>query len=926
MTRRGGHSSEQDEEIKGLQDAFAARPEARSYRWPELTKGNKDATRELLCWLRTALRESRNVASYCPATGVLIAGDRGTGKTTVLLTAAQAVTSPDTFLDGVEPPEMREKLRPILDDLRGEVAWLDILDLEPIPSHANLLTTLLVRIRRALEKALGVEPKEHMPPSLLDEGDESPWDAIDQLVRDATHMWEDILPSLDVDKRVEQQIKAADIYAAFRDDLDRALDNVARALQKRRFGPGSNRRVVLVLPVDNVDRSVDHISNMRKLVRMTSGRQLWFVLAAGGSEFQLFLERAFYSELTTATKGPPSTQAWDEARTIARKQAATAMREVIPPIHQIKLRPVDAEEAWRFRIPARDGNGKSPELCALLERIPVRKRRDGDTQDRGGPEGGKEQAAKGPQMQLSDLFNIRGCLSSAAERCYREMLEAQYRYGFGDTQDRSDQDGSQEAGPPAPGTTLDPFAPFFSDAGRNALTLPIRSLLDLYLLLQRHVAREDTKGVRASTAGAANAQGSRSQPTTHETPYEDASADKAVWIAEEMLLNAINESDLPAWASERLRNRIIRNSARSRTFLDLSDRPLTSRRATSFFAQFSLYGYREPVAGTTIELGWPGDLQLHLAGPGHPEKLELPSIVAGWFMLLHDLLRLAPEPRIFGTPFGETSSQPLVVTQHTIEMRRHSPQIEFVWPEPGWSLYFEYSIMAALWRLTLHKAEKVLPLCDPRGAGSPRFFGQLAGLFRAAWLETIYVVATECYTDWDPPKAEWPPPPQRRKLDKSQWELQGLDEYRARVRRRILSLHQQCHGCEASDTEREVFCPITDRFRQAHKWLDTFTPLLLQPEFAPCADEWLSNLSDGSERLAKCAAQLGEHWKRKASFLRTRLDSMVLDALKRSSAYESLKSDLGQAELWGWLDQACERWFNCTADLRAQMGFLPELR
>jgi hypothetical protein len=94
----------------------------------------------------------------------LVYGSRGTGKTTVLLNAQRAVcqNSSATFftdpnLQYGDPPETpaqktaRVSARNNTNNLRdGNLVWLEILNLEPLPSEANLLTVLLTQIRKAL--------------------------------------------------------------------------------------------------------------------------------------------------------------------------------------------------------------------------------------------------------------------------------------------------------------------------------------------------------------------------------------------------------------------------------------------------------------------------------------------------------------------------------------------------------------------------------------------------------------------------------------------------------------------------------------------------------------------------------------------------------------------------------------------------------
>jgi hypothetical protein len=128
-----------------------------------------------------------------------------------------------------------------LQKLDKRLRWLNMLDLESVPSQANLLATVLIRIRDALDeeypetrsRGLGV------PSSILEEGLEKPWKRLDTLIRNATFMWEDKFGSNDPRReRSQQQITAAEQLARFQADINLELRDPANSSKCVPLPPG----------------------------------------------------------------------------------------------------------------------------------------------------------------------------------------------------------------------------------------------------------------------------------------------------------------------------------------------------------------------------------------------------------------------------------------------------------------------------------------------------------------------------------------------------------------------------------------------------------------------------------------------------------------------------------------------------------------
>ncbi|RKH46041.1 hypothetical protein, partial [Corallococcus sicarius] len=690
-------------------------PESRAFAWDDLLEPAQRGLYELLSWLEAACGSSlgmRETRDEHLSTSLLISGPRGAGKTTVLLSAVQALRHWRAFL-GMKPggrleagasgavasgrEAMRRDLCTTLERIEGRVVWLEPLDLEPVPTGANLLATLLVRVRAALDA-----PQEDTSPStgrgrwsssILEESAEEAWGKLDHLIRDASFMWEDSASTLDMRARAEQQIKAAEIYATFQPRFTRAMEDVAKTLALPRFGTAQGEQIILVLPIDNVNRSIEHLHNIVKLTHMVASPRLWFVLAAGHQEFQLFMERSFQKELITSGQTGIGTVGQDETLSIARRQSATTLRRALPPSYRINLGPVDPYRAWDFRP-----QGVAPEeagltLGVLLEqlRLPCPPKRE------------KTQVLR----SLADLINLAPRLSDTVKTTYR---------------------AATAEGKEAPQRKV-----ILTHPGKLALSLPARTLQDLW-----HAARRELQSTRASSLEAAVLE-----------------EERTVRVATEMLRNATDESDLPAWASQQLLNRILRSDDKGLIFLDLTGKPVRrSKRTTlSDVLEWPRRGTKgegngdaeadERVLLSELHLRHFHDVVLTLSDPDRKgSSVTLPGNVAGWFMLLHDVLMLFEPPRVLNpevTPFE--MSPELVVTMHElwVDTAAHPEplvQLECWWSLPTWKTFVEFAIFTAQWKAFLKRTGegyfKVDPLRDSRAK-----VGAHHRFIQAAWVENI---------------------------------------------------------------------------------------------------------------------------------------------------------------------------------------------
>ncbi|HCF61761.1 MAG TPA: hypothetical protein DFS52_27660 [Myxococcales bacterium] len=799
-------------------------PEAKALEWPELLPSTRSALLELFEWLDLAVDLSspspQPEQPEQPSTSLLIAGNRGFGKTTLLLTAAYAHGRGEHYCESSgenraspSPDSQRQRLAAILPKLRRRVCWLETLDLEPLSERANLLAILLVSIRKAFDERYPASESRGRRgvPSILEPAAEKPWGQIDRLVRNATFMWEDAPGGADPRReRAEQQLKAAEIFVSFQQDFRETLRGVSEAL-----GADEQQPSVLVLPIDNVDRSIEHLYGIVKLVRMASSPRLWFLLASGRPEFQLFLERSFQKELA-ASGALIGTSAQDQTRAIARRQAATTMRRSLPSCFQIRIDPVPPHEAWSFpHLSPSEKPEAARSLGGLLERV-------------GLPCDERERLAT-----LRDLFDLG------------PRLRAEVR-------------AAAHPGEPEP-RFADGQGPELGYAAKMALALSARTLRDLL----RDLSSLD-KGAQDGVAE----------------------------IVVRMLKSAIDESNLPSWASEQLHNRIIRRDAQERWILDLSGKPVRRLKRTTLFQAVAWPHWQSPghwgpaVVHSELHLRKLQDmlLELHdLAGPHG--CVQLPANVAGWFMLAHDLLTLYSDKRVLSLGMTAWEMAPeLIVTLHELSGEGGLVPLELCWSLPTWETFLDFNVFTRQWRGLLGRLE--------RYAGSfvkwPEEKTRCERYYRlllAAWVDNVCSVARPERGLWS-----WESSGLVAVLPESGEPLSepSLERYEQRVRESVARLVQAIAAGS----------PAFERLWMARVWLEQSLPLLVLPEHAPHPEltgllAWKEPLESPESRELKLKdawEQLERSWRNHERRLIERRRALVSEAIRRGWEQEASRA------------------------------------
>ncbi len=731
---------------------FYPRPEAQATTWDDLMPPVKIAVGDLLVRIHGAHGGVRlkNADKLFVQTGncFLVYGSRGTGKTTVLLNAKKAVCRKegDGFFAETKTPNKdskdkdnkvkntpdetkKEKARQNAESLRKDgIIWLDILNLEPIPSEANLLTILLTQVRKALYSHGDKRQREQR--SIYEEEANSAQQLLHNLINDTTLMWQNITEP-DTRNISARQVKAADIYANFPEKFKTAMDKLIEELSDTR---GSDSKVSIVLPIDNIDRSTEHLQSIVKLAQLVSHPNLWLVMAGDRVEVETFLERAYWKELIRSSdgagaRGKVDSDGEDEALSMARRQANATAQKLWPANHRVEINFLKPEQTLEFvynknssindssiatdtdltldiktpcveykahlefRCKCYLGVIKEPTIRNLLESIQIPTTK-----------GQREHVGTyNRNINLLDLFDVTKKVQQ-------------------DNEIKTGNDQAKQEGV------------LMTRAGHQGLSLPARSVLDLWQLLDWLV---------------------------HDISFGDDF--KAEKIVRTLLRNAISSSDMPNAVAQDLQTYILRRGEKGGTILYLVDVSLNIISMTSVNNDFeykltpvfskgnNLRSILEisNIEDIVLELRFdPKMMQLNSSKDQYPQplvtenaqdnekrSLELPSLVSAWLMVLYDILILA-ESTASSWVIGNVNinNHPNVsVTHFAIKEEKNKKIKPLNWTTPDWNLFLGRNIFSLRWKKF---REDILKLKLEESDSVTR-------LFAAGWVMCVLITTIE---------------------------------------------------------------------------------------------------------------------------------------------------------------------------------------
>lgn len=379
------------------------RPEARSVPWSQLDVAQRGALERMVALLDAALNDlSAQKGRREPELGlvldsdrasrnVFLSGERGTGKTTVLLSLREACywaridrAAPAGYLKA-DDTEVEKTLGDLWTKTLGfadRLVWLEPIDMEPLPSSTNLLAAILARVDKAVKpdephsrsgsREAGARRAAH---GLLDPSPDYHQALMDlqELMTSVALAWDGNITqragSVDPDTYAVEVMRAEKARLSLNQKMNDVLDQLARKV----FDRGATRDPLFVLPVDDFDLNPPRSLDLLRLLRATSVPRLFNIILGdvrvAEVVFNLNLSRSFIE-----VAGDPRSSEFvavqpDAVQKVATELAANAVRKLIPPAQSIHLRSMSTAEALYYRPIASAAGEKR--LYQILEQCPL---------------------------------------------------------------------------------------------------------------------------------------------------------------------------------------------------------------------------------------------------------------------------------------------------------------------------------------------------------------------------------------------------------------------------------------------------------------------------------------------------------------------------------------------------------------------------
>lgn len=343
------------------------RPEARPASWEELDRMQRSAFATLIAMLDEAVKRlpriparseddpSAWLSNNRTSKTVFVSGQRGSGKTTLLASIIK-----HTLLNSVPPKDADQKTQERTSSLSQRVVWLEPLDMETMPTAANLLSAILARIDDSVRRfSHGTRDPEtepdYRPRGLLTAGPNY-HDALLQLQRlqtDSALAWESNLyarqSQLDADTYAVEVARGERARLWINKKLEDALDALAEDV----FRGSGIHSPLFVLPVDDVDLNPLACLELLRLLRMISVPRLFTILLGDVQVADLVLTLKLSNDLARVSPYVRIPELLGVqpvvVGTMAGDIAANALRKLLPPSQRIVLQEMTVVEGLNFR-------------------------------------------------------------------------------------------------------------------------------------------------------------------------------------------------------------------------------------------------------------------------------------------------------------------------------------------------------------------------------------------------------------------------------------------------------------------------------------------------------------------------------------------------------------------------------------------------
>ncbi len=297
----------------------------------------------------------------------LIAGKRGSGKTSLLLTLLHALDREQPHLPCEEP------VAEALNGLRDRVVVLDILDFEQTPKDGNLLCALLVRIEDAMRGEMGDAWLGFDGPD---------WDMtaaanLQRLTTAAAFAWETTPPfkpsDADLEHYADSILQIERHRIRFNQQFRSLLVSLALACSQHT----TRTNPLFLLPVDDLDLSPHRGPELLRLIRLTAAPRLFVVALADIDHLRdavrLDLGTRWAGNACAPQHGRSSAQPADSSNSddawcsTLDELAERTLDKLLPPSQRMVLKPVDPWDVLAFH-PA---SSSSAEAAAASDTEPT---------------------------------------------------------------------------------------------------------------------------------------------------------------------------------------------------------------------------------------------------------------------------------------------------------------------------------------------------------------------------------------------------------------------------------------------------------------------------------------------------------------------------------------------------------------------------
>jgi hypothetical protein len=310
----------------------------------------------------------------------MLSGERGTGKTTVLLSIIKACNDlrggsarrPRREEEQVKPgDEMPNDLQQELLAVARRTVWLEPIDMEPMPTSANLLAAILARVgaaaRTARSAPLGAEAPVGRRGLLGREREQDPLVELRRLQAVVATSWEDVPPGrrahLDPHAYAAEVLQAENDRLSLNEKLGKVLDDLAGLFD---IDPQ------FVLPIDDFDLNPARSLELLRIVRAISVPRLFTLVLGDQRVAEMIVRLGFTGTLAdlagrAGVVGPLEATGAD-LRSMSAELASHLVRKLIPPSQVIRLERMTVLESLWYRPP---GAAEGRRLCELLADCPL---------------------------------------------------------------------------------------------------------------------------------------------------------------------------------------------------------------------------------------------------------------------------------------------------------------------------------------------------------------------------------------------------------------------------------------------------------------------------------------------------------------------------------------------------------------------------